>query len=376
MSNRSIFKEQLSRRELGKIALGGALGATALSGLSQSSSVQEKTSSAAAPKTKWPRKGLQAQAPTWPLKGLHLSINAPANPTDEDFLLFQQLAIDCVYVRGMAPEEQTVEGLINLRNRYADAGIYVDDVDNSSVTANLDDIVLNTPGRDKAIEGYKSWLRTLGKAGLHQMESVMYGATGSVTSGEYEIRGGIKQRAFDINSNQITGSPWHVSGRGTINSLLFGRAYSREEIWANYTYFMKQIVPVAEEAGVRFGLLGDSPALPGPNPTIFGIARILSNPQDCEKALKIANSPMAGMNGLFGEDYFKYQPILAAHGAGGGGNGDRRPDSPEAKLQVRGGWMDEGDINAKIEHMKLLAKYVPNGSHTLGGALAMVGGRR
>ena len=30
--------------------------------------------------------------------------------------------------------------------------------------------------------------------------------------------------------------------------------YSQEEIWANYTYFIRQVAPVAEEMNVRIGI--------------------------------------------------------------------------------------------------------------------------
>ena len=34
---------------------------------------------------------------------------------------------------------------------------------------------------------------------------------------------------------------------------IHGRVFTKEEIWENYTYFIKKVVPVAEEAGVRIG---------------------------------------------------------------------------------------------------------------------------
>ncbi len=77
-------------------------------------------------------------------------------------MFFKQLGLDTVYARGTKPEDLTVEGLRAIKKRYADAGIMITDGDNSGVGNNMGDVVLNRPGRDKAIEDYKSWVRTLG----------------------------------------------------------------------------------------------------------------------------------------------------------------------------------------------------------------------
>jgi len=68
--------------------------------------------------------------------------------------------------------------------------------------------------------------------------------------------------------------------------------FSKEEIWDNYTYFIKKVVPVAEEAGVRIGIHPDDP----PQPVLAGVPRcIFGNFEGYKKALEIANSPNIGM---------------------------------------------------------------------------------
>jgi mannonate dehydratase len=269
MSNQRVpFGEQLSRRELGKIAL-GAMGAAAL-GWSRSSS--------ASPAVVRPE-----------LPGIHLALDAPVHPTDEDLLFFKQVGVDVVYVRGTKPEDQTVEGLLALKKRYADAGLAVNDVDYHAVTGNLSDIVLNRPGRDNAIEAYKTWIRTVGQAGFHSIEAIMFNATARVESGDVETRGS-RDRGFDLNSSELTGS--RASSKGAASSLLFGRKYGPDEIWENYTYFIKQIAPVAEEAGVWLEFDTDDP----PIPSLFGVACIFSSLDDYKKALRIANSPNIGVS--------------------------------------------------------------------------------
>src|ERR1700684_2560956 len=133
----------LNRRELGKLAFRGTLGATLLG----------------SPKSSWGT--VRPQPP-----GIKLGCAAPPDPTDEDLLFFRQLGVDCVYC-AVKPEFNSVEGLLRIKKRYADAGLTVHNMRNLAVTNNQTDIVLNRPGRDQKIEAYKTWVRTLGKAGFH-----------------------------------------------------------------------------------------------------------------------------------------------------------------------------------------------------------------
>jgi mannonate dehydratase len=80
-------------------------------------------------------------------------------------------------------------------------------------------------------------------------------------------------------------------GRVYKEPLSHGRVFSREEIWDNYTYFIKRVAPVAAESGVRIGIHPDDP----PEPMLAGVPRIFSRFDDFQKALEIANSPYVGM---------------------------------------------------------------------------------
>jgi len=262
-----MFKE-LSRRELGKVALGGALGTTLLGSARPGSAV------------------VRPQPP-----GIKLGSAAPANPTDEDLLFFKQLGVDCVYC-AVTPENSGLESLLAIKKRYADAGLTVHNVRNLAVTNNQVDIVLNRSGRDQRIEDYKTWIRTIGKAGFHYTLST-FNLAQIVSSGFAEVRGS-QTRDCDLKSSELGipgDNPVPTGAKGPANSLLFGREYSADEIWANYTYFIKQVATVAEESQVAIGFHPDDP----PTPSLFGVPRIFSTFDDCKKALKIANSPNVGI---------------------------------------------------------------------------------
>ena len=74
--------------------------------------------------------------------------------------------------------------------------------------------------------------------------------------------------------------------------LTFDRVYTDDEIWANYEYFMKAILPVAEEAGVTLALHPDDP----PVPSLGRVARIMRNFDAFQRALSIGDSPNHGLD--------------------------------------------------------------------------------
>ena len=59
-----------------------------------------------------------------------------------------------------------------------------------------------------------------------------------------------------------------------------------EGLWENLEKFLKKIIPVAEEYGVRMAIHPDDPPY-----SIFGIPRIVTNEQNLDRLLKIVDSP-------------------------------------------------------------------------------------
>jgi mannonate dehydratase len=251
------------RREFGKMALGGALGAAAqLTFATRSSATVPQNS-----------------------PGIKICGQFPAQPTDNDLLFLKQTGVQYVSVAS-TPELRTAEGFLQIKKRYADAGVTVWNIGNSSVH-NMPEVTLNLPGRDQKIEEYKNYLLNLGKAGIHYTTYAHMG-NGIWSSGRSDIRGA-SAREFDLASPGKEGR-W---GTETYHEpFSHGRAFSTDEIWENYTYFIKQVAPVAEEQGVRIGIHPDDP----PVPVLAGVPRcIFSNFDGYKRALEIANSPNVGI---------------------------------------------------------------------------------
>src|SRR5260370_5950536 len=258
MSNRTTETE-IGRRDFARMAL-GTLGVAALSG--HAAEAEQKAQSS-----------------------VKLCVQSSANPSDEQLLFLKQLDAEYVSV-GAPPELRTAEGFMQIKKRYADAGITVWNIGNTSVH-NMPEVTLNLPNRDRKIEEYKQYLRNLGRAGIGYTTYAHMG-NGIWTSGRAMIRGA-SAREFDQNSPDARANS---DGKVFTEPLSHGREFTKEEIWENYTYFIKQVAPVAEEAGVRIGIHPDDP----PVPVLPGVPRcIFGNFEGYERDMEIANSPNVGI---------------------------------------------------------------------------------
>jgi mannonate dehydratase len=148
--------------------------------------------------------------------------------------------------------------------------------------------VLNLPGRDEKIAQYKDHLRALGRAGI-PYTTYAHMANGIWSTATETTRGGAVARAFDLDKAE---SGWWVNKPRYYMPLSHGRAYSEDELWENFAYFIREVAPVAEEAGVRIGIHPDDP----PGIDLAGVPRcIFGNFQGYQRALEIADSPNVGV---------------------------------------------------------------------------------
>jgi mannonate dehydratase len=224
-----------------------------------------------------------AQRPLEPLSpGIKISLQIPADFTDEDLTFAKQMGVDYVSVPGRAG---TYETYAAIKRRVEAAGLKVANIGNSSVH-NMPEVTLNLPGRDAKIEEYKQYLRNLAKAGISYTTYAHMG-NGIWSSERETTRGGAPTRAFRLET-----AKGYWAGQVFEPPLTHGRKYTPEELWENYTYFIKQVAPVAEEVGVRIGIHPDDP----PAPELGGVPRcIFGNFAGYVRALEIANSPNVGV---------------------------------------------------------------------------------
>ena len=111
---------------------------------------------------------------------IKFSMSVGSNPHVDQLLFAKQLDLDCVYT-WVGGKQQEYEYLSNLRRKVEDAGLILWNVGSNEV-GKCDKIHLALPGRDEMIEKFKTFVRNLGKAGIHTT-TFTWEPTGVWTSG-------------------------------------------------------------------------------------------------------------------------------------------------------------------------------------------------
>lgn len=223
-------------------------------------------------------------------KGLKLSVQIPPEATDEYLQFLQQMGIHYVYT-WVDDHQSSYEFLSKLKERTERYGISIYNVGNMNL-GKSESILLGMDDRDAHIERFAEFLRTLGTLGIHTTTvtwepnntlsttpdgKVVSDRLGGHWANTY-TRGGARARIVDMEV--MKKAPY-----------THGREYSKEEIWNNFAYFVKNILPAAESAGVRIALHPNDP----PVDSCLGIATLIQCCQDYEKAFEIADSDYLGM---------------------------------------------------------------------------------
>ena len=162
--------------------------------------------------------------------------------------------------------------------------------------------MLGLPGRDEQIEHYRTTLRNMGRAGIpilgfHFMPNSVW-RTERLAPG----RGGAGCTKFDMAEVEKASGPTASAASsprptsGVMRIAVLGEdegVVTEEKMWDNYAYFIKAVLPVAEEAGVKMALHPDDP----PVPMLGGVGRIFREPAGFKRAYELnPNSPAWGLD--------------------------------------------------------------------------------
>jgi mannonate dehydratase len=192
---------------------------------------------------------------------------------------------------GMAGDPEklwTVEKLTNLRREIEDAGLTLAAIENFD-PAHWHDILLDGPKRPQQIEKVKTIIRRMGEAGIPVMgyNFSLAGVCGRVTSAlgrGHAVTLGMDGPAEDVPIPN--GTVWNMvydtnAPQGTLPSI------SHEELWRRLERFLADIVPVAEQSGVRLAAHPDDP----PMPTMRRQPRLVYQPAMYQRLIDLAPSP-------------------------------------------------------------------------------------
>jgi mannonate dehydratase len=190
-----------------------------------------------------------------------------------------------------------MESILALKAKVEAQGFALDVIESVPVH---EDIKLGKPARDTLIANYQQTIRNLGKAGIKVIcYNFMPVFDWTRTSLAKELPDGSTTLTFSTAevdaidvSKGISLPGWDQSYHvDELKSLLAEYAdVGEEKMWENLSYFLKAIVPVAEESGIKMACHPDDPPRP-----IFGLPRIVKNRDDLARLLAIVDSPANGL---------------------------------------------------------------------------------
>jgi len=181
----------------------------------------------------------------------------------------------------------TVEELMALRRAVETEGLKLEAIENFD-PAHWHDVLLDGPKRKQQLENVKTIIRRLGQAGIPIMgyNFSIAGVCGRVT-GRF-ARGEAVSVGMDgpLDTPMPNGMVWNMvydpqAPQGTIASI------SHEELWRRLEDFLNEVIPVAEEAGVKLAAHPDDP----PMPSMRGQPRLVYEPHLYQRLLELKPSP-------------------------------------------------------------------------------------
>lgn len=160
----------------------------------------------------------------------------------------------------------------------------------------FDKIIMGSRGRDEQIENYIKTLRNMGEVGIPILGHHFCPTWAWRTSITEPYRGGAHVSAYDRSiedkvPNAYTQSRNHMIPLGEDTPIP-----TADDLWKNFEYFIKAVIPEAEKAGVKLITHPSDPPLEN----VAGVDRIFISPADFEKSEKIANNSAWGINFCMG----------------------------------------------------------------------------
>lgn len=207
-------------------------------------------------------------------------------------------------------EVWNIDKIYKLKNEVESVGLKFDVIESVPVH---EDIKLGLSTRDKYIENYKQNIRNLSKAGVKVIcYNFMPVFDWTRTQLDKELEDGstalvyYKDQLEKMNPliGELSLPGWDASYTKDQLADIFEK-YSKvdeEVLWTNLEYFLKEIIPVAEECGVKMAIHPDDPPY-----NIFGLPRIITNEQNLDRFLNLVNSKYNGLTlctGSLGSAHF------------------------------------------------------------------------
>lgn len=240
---------------------------------------------------------------------IKLSNRIAPDASDEYLQFLQQMGMDCCYA--WVEEHQTnYEFLSRLKERTAKHGLRLFNI-GSSELAKPEEVHLGLPGRDKIIEKFNAFVELLGKVGVPTTTitwepNYVFGTTPEghiLINGNPDLACKKYRKTTDTFYFAPRGDYYRTTTRGGAMTRLVdmsvidaapsshGMIVNKDQMFDNFAYFTKAVIPAAESSKVRICLHPNDP----PADSLMGLATLISSHKDYERAFEIADSDYLGM---------------------------------------------------------------------------------
>lgn len=210
---------------------------------------------------------------------MKLGLLLPAVP-DHKWTLGRQAGVNFAVTKaapeltGMLPPWD-YESLRTTQARFREAGYTLYGLEGDQF--DMSRIKLGLPGRDEDIEHYRQMLANMGRCGIGLLcYNFMAGVGWYRSDNARPGRGGALTSAFCLRDTTPQAHPLQIT---------------EAALWENYEFFLKAVLPAAEQAGVKMALHPDDP----PVSPLLGFSRILTSADAYRRVLSLSASPSHGI---------------------------------------------------------------------------------
>lgn len=228
---------------------------------------------------------------------IRLGLGQFMEPTEERLRFIKQLGVDDILLNMYQydpdyphmPDSETMplegehewsyEKLLTLRERVEQYDLRLNAIENVPISF-YDAVMLGKEGSDEQLEHMKNTIRNMGRAGI-PVFGYHWSPTGVGRTETVMLRGDAKATGYDHAMDDDSG---------------LDREYSETELWENYEHFVRELVPVAEEAGVKMCLHPNDP----PVEQRGGVPQLFRDFESFERAMDIVPSNYHGLEFCLG----------------------------------------------------------------------------
>ncbi len=178
--------------------------------------------------------------------------------TNDELLFLKQIGLRWLHA-DFGSETPSYEIIRGTRERFAEYGLKIDCALMEGYRTRR--IQLGQPGRDEDIEKFNAFLTDCGRLGI-RTSHIDFHPGNTYTTNMVLTPRGYEAREFSLSDF-----------RDRVEERMFDREYSADDIWANYTYFLKAVLPVAEKANIKLAHHPDDPPISPMN----GVAKVFIN---------------------------------------------------------------------------------------------------